>query len=101
MPNNNCLASFSYTLLALGFIGGVTLASCTAEQRKGAKTVVDVIETVCEFKSVLPKEATEVCLTEEEFRKAIKDIVSARSAAGASSAPRTGTLVVKLPPEAK
>ena len=87
----------SCVLLSLGFICGTALASCTKEQQNAVKTVIQVVDKVCDVVPVVAPDAKEVCVTEEEFRRAIKDIVSARGAPGASSAAAGPTLVVRLP----
>ncbi len=86
----------SCVLLSLGFICGTAIASCTKEQQNAVKTVIQVVDKVCDVVPVVAPDAKEVCVTEEEFRRAIKDIVSARGAPGASSASGP-TLVVRLP----
>ena len=94
-PPSSSVAAACVTL-SLGFICGVALASCTKEQQNAVKTVIQVVDKVCDVVPVVAPDAKEVCVTEDEFRRAIKDIVSARGAPGASSA-AGATLVVRLP----
>jgi len=92
--------SVSCLLLSLGFMGGVSTASCTPQQAKVVKDALHIVNEVCDLKEVLPDEVDKVCVTEEELRLALKDIVSARKAAGSSGVSK-GSLVVVLPPKAK
>lgn len=79
-------------LLSVGFIGGTFVASCT---RQHAKTAVEFFEAACEVVPDLDDRAKEVCVTEDELKNAVRDIVSSRKAAGGQSGP--GVAVVKLP----
>lgn len=90
------LVSASCLLLSLGFVAGVATTSCSSEQRQVIRSADNIVRTVCDFQEVLPTEAKEVCVTEEELRKALKDIVSSRMAAGAAPGAK-GNLVVKVP----
>jgi len=82
-------------LLSAGFLSGVFVASCTPEQRKRARDVVEVVEVICEIAPEVHPDAKEVCVTEEELRKAIRDIVSTRKAAGGVQG--KGAVMVRLP----
>jgi hypothetical protein len=77
-------------------VAGVATTSCSSEQRQVIRSADNIVRTVCDFQEVLPTEAKEVCVTEEELRKALKDIVSSRMAAGAAPGAK-GNLVVKVP----
>jgi len=77
-------------------MGGVGTVSCSQEQRQVIRSADNIIRAACDFQEVLPPEAKEVCVTEEELRKALRDIVSSRKAAGAAPGAK-GTLVVKVP----
>lgn len=92
--------SVSCLLLSLGFMGGVSTASCIPQQAKVVKDAMHIVNEVCDLKDVLPEEADRVCVTEDELRRALKDIVSARKAAGSSGSSK-GSLVVVLPPKGK
>ncbi len=90
------LVSASCLLLSLGFGAGVATTSCSPEQRQIIRSADNIVRTACDFQEVLPPEAKEVCVTEEELRKALRDIVSTRKVAGSAPGAK-GTLVVKVP----
>lgn len=71
------------------------VASCSPEHRTRVRDVIEVVETVCDLTQDLDPNVKEVCVTEEEFRKAIKDIVSARKAAGGVQG--KGDVMVRMP----
>lgn len=95
MPNlPSSAVQASCLLTSVGFILGVMVASCSPEHRTRVRDVIEVVETVCDLTQDLDPNVKEVCVTEEEFRKAIKDIVSSRKPASGSSS--KGNLIVRV-----
>lgn len=96
MPNlPSSAVQASCLLTSVGFILGVMVASCSPEHRTRVRDVIEVVETVCDLTQDLDPNVKEVCVTEEELRKAIRDIVSARKAAGGVQG--KGAVMVRMP----
>lgn len=94
MRNPSVATQVSCVLLSMGFACGCFVSSCTKDQVNSVKSVVDVAEVACDISSKIDDSVKEVCVTEDEFKKAIRDIVSSRDGKAGSG---KGTLVVKLP----
>lgn len=103
-------AAFASIAFVLGFSIAV---GCTEQQRQRARTVIEILDKACSVAptvpGVVPPAVGDICVTTDEFRKAIQNILAARavtaaqagsaSASALAPAPAPHTVLVRLPPE--
>lgn len=86
---------------SVGGLCGVFVVACSTEQQRAVRDASAVVDTACQLAPVVSADASEVCVTTDELRRAIAHIVGERAgkagaspSASASVAP--ATVLVRL-----
>lgn len=89
-------ASVACLCSSLGFCLGLAVSGCYGT-KEHLRTAFDVTEVACEVLPRVDQDAKELCVTREEYLRAIRDIVSRRGKEGAAPGSGQPTLKVRLP----